>query len=166
MKFKSSKGVLCALSKVLKEVLDMVWWNKLPAVRWVIAVCRAHNFSRASIYQFVWKLFSSASATKASQEDVLQGLSHSARANRRKDIRLTRAMHVVCTSKRLEALPVAPLKLAKGELASHGGDKVTLDEFQPRRLKTFNTDGNRSEIVYSAINIIKSKAKQEKCVIF
>ena len=135
----------------------MIWWNKLPLVRLVIAKCRAHDWSRPCIYQFVWRLFSGPSNTKFSQEDVLQELSNSGRANRKKDIRMTRAMYVCSTSKRLAALPTKVLTLQPGDLARHcSPNKVKADEFTPRRLKSFNTDSGRSSVVYSAIQKIKS----------
>ena len=128
----------------------------MPLVRLVIAKARAHGWDRNCIYQFVWKLFSSASTTKATQEDLLQELSNAARSNRRRDIRLTRAMYVVSTSERLQAVPMTTLQLAKGDLAAMGDGKVHVDEFVPRRLKSFNNDGNHSEVLYSAIQKIKS----------
>ena len=135
----------------------MIWWRKLPLVRLVIAKCRAHDWSRPYIYQFIWRLFSGPSTTKSSQEDILQELTNSGRANRKKDIRMTRAMYVCSTSKRLKGLPTSVLTLQPGDLARHSSQKkVKADEFTPRRLKSFNNDSGRSSVVYSAIEKIKS----------
>ena len=146
-----------AVSKALKEALDMLWWNRLPLVRLVIAKCRAHRWQRNAIYQFVWRLFSGPSATKCGQEDILQDLTNAARSNRRRDIQLPRAMYIAATSERLKNLPVAPFTLAPGDLCRSGTvSTVTADDFAPRRMKTFENDVDRSEVLYSAIQKIKT----------
>ncbi len=134
----------------------MVWWNRLPLVRLVIAKCRAHGWTRNSIFQFVWRLFSGNSNTKASQEDIFQELTNTARASRKKDIRMTKTMYVCATSKRLDNLPCLPLKLKPGDIQRLGNANVKVDEFTPRRLKTFNTDSGRSHLISSAIGQLKS----------
>ncbi len=113
-------------------------------------------------------MFSGPGTTKATQEDILQELSNSGRASRKKDIRMTRAMYVSATSKRLKSMPVSALNIKPGDLALHANrDKVKTDEFTPRRLKTFNTDSGRSCVVYSAIQKLKSgQATQHQDRIF
>lgn len=151
------------MGKALKEALDMLWWNKLPLVRLVIAKCRAHGWQRNAIYQFVWRLFSGPSATKSGQEDILQDLSNATRANRRKDVRLSRAMYLAATSERLSNLPVTPLTLNPGDICKLGSlvGGVTADDFAPRRMKTFENESDRSEVLYSAIQKVKaSQANQ------
>ena len=141
----------------------MLWWHKLPLVRLVIAKCRAHQWQRNSIYQFVWRLFSGPSATKSSQEDILQDLSNATRANRRKDVHMSRAMYMASTSERFIHLPVTPLTLKPGDLNQLGSvTNVTADDFVPRRMKTFENDTDRSAVLYSAIHKVKNSQGQNQ----
>lgn len=121
-------------AKALREAIDQLWWPRLKAIRLLIAKCRASGWQKESIWAFTWRLFSGPSTTKTSQEDILQELTNAARANRRKDINLPRAMFVAAESKRLDGLPCARLRLGRGDLAAYGSaHQVTVQDFKPRK---------------------------------
>jgi len=97
-------------------------------------------------------MFNGISNTKTSQEDILQEVTNPTRANRRKDMSMTRAFFTMATSERLDSLPTRVLKLQKGDLALLGKQhNVIVDNFNPRPAKALKKESLVFKIAATAL---------------
>ena len=144
----------------LMEVLDQIWFDRLLLVQLLWAKLRAHGWTRAPLYHFIWVYFSGIMHTKYVLEDALQHANHLVRSGRKQDIRPVRLAFQVATSPRLdECCNVPVVSVEAGDLAQHGNYDVLAEDFL---LRKENKERKPAQVILDAMECLQSKGFQTK----